>query len=403
MNNPDRWESAKRLFHEALERPSTDRDRFVREAAGSDNALREEVGALVAAQTRAEQLFGGIARAGAPSVLPPGTRLGPYEIQRLIGAGGMGDVYQALDSRLGRTIAIKVLPELFALDADRLARFTREAQFLAALNHPNIAAIYGLEESSGRQALVLELVDGPTLADLIARGPMPLNEALTIARQIADALEAAHEKGIIHRDLKPANIKIAGNGAVKVLDFGLAKVWEGAPDAHLSGSPTLTAERMILGTPAYMSPEQARGQVLDKRTDIWAFGCVLYEMLTGTRAFAANDVSGTLARVLMTEPDWDALPASTPTSIRRLLQRCLEKDPKRRLRDIGDVGFQIEDAQNAAPSGAAIARLSKSQERAWWIAAMLIVVAYGDAVFQPRSCTAGQSRGCSADRRAPCW
>jgi serine/threonine-protein kinase len=225
---------------------------------------------------------------------------------------------------------------------------------------------------------VLELVDGPTLADVIARGPIPSNEALTIARQIADALEAAHEKGIIHRDLKPANIKIAGNGAVKVLDFGLAKVWEGAPAAQLSQSPTLTAthdrERMILGTPAYMSPEQARGWALDKRTDIWAFGCVLYEMLTGTRAFAADDVSGTLARVLMTEPDWDPLPASTPASIRRLLRRCLEKDPKRRLRDIGDVGFQIDDAQDSTPSSAAAARVPKSQERLWWTAAMVIVV-----------------------------
>jgi eukaryotic-like serine/threonine-protein kinase len=389
--NPDRWESAKRLFHEALERPPAERDRFVREAAGSDEGLREEVVALVAAQTRGEQLFGGIALTGAPSVLPPGTWLGPYEIQQLIGAGGMGEVYQARDSRLGRTIAIKVLPELFALDADRLARFKREAQMLAALNHPNIAAIYGLEESSGRQGLVLELVDGPTLADLIARGPIPLNDALPIARQIADALEAAHEKGIIHRDLKPANIKIAGNGAVKVLDFGLAKVWEGAPAAQLSESPTLTAthdrERMILGTPAYMSPEQARGRALDKRTDIWAFGCVLYEMLTGTRAFAADDVSGTLAHVLMTEPDWDALPASTPPSIRRLLQRCLEKDPKRRLRDIGDVGFQIDDAQKAAPSGAAAARVPKSLERLWWMAAMLVVVGLTTTLYFRRAPT----------------
>ena len=260
----------------------------------------------------------------------------------------MGEVYRACDTKLNREVALKVLPELFALDPDRLARFTREAQMLATLNHPNIAAIYGLEESNGAQALVLELVDGPTLADRIARGPISLEEALTIARQLAEALEAAHEKGIIHRDLKPANIKIAVNGVVKVLDFGLAKVWDGAPQSGLSRSPRLTATdigaRTILGSPAYMSPEQARGQSLDRRTDIWSFGCVLYEMLTSRAAFARDTITDTLDRILEREPDWQALPAPTPPSVRRLLQRCLDKDATRRLHDIGDARVDLDDA-----------------------------------------------------------
>jgi eukaryotic-like serine/threonine-protein kinase len=300
----ERWTRVKALFQAAMERPATERDAFVAAAAGDDGALRRNVESLFSAEAVNVSFLDRLpvaaeaVRTDVSSVLPasmnptqshptlaPGHRIGSYDVVAPLGAGAMGEVYRARDTKLNRDVALKVLPELFALDADRLARFKREAQMLASLNHPNIAAIYGLEESSGRQALVLELVDGPTVADLIAQGPIPLNEALTIARQIAEALEAAHEKGIIHRDLKPANIKIAGNGATKVLDFGLAKVWEGAPAAQLSESPTLTAthdrERMILGTPAYMSPEQACGKALDKRTDIWAFGCVLYEMLTG--------------------------------------------------------------------------------------------------------------------------
>jgi serine/threonine-protein kinase len=257
------------------------------------------------------------------TVLAAGVRVGPYEIVAALGAGAMGEVYCASDTKLNRDVALKVLPERFALDPDRAARFTREAQLLATLNHPNIGAIYGLEESNGVQALVLELVDGPTLADRIARGPMSLDEALTIARQMAEAVEAAHEKGIIHRDLKPANIKIARNGVVKVLDFGLAKVWDGAPQADLSGSPRLTAtaigERTVLGTPAYMSPEQARGQSLDRRTDIWSFGCVLYEMLTGRAPFAGDTISDTLAAILEREPDWTALPATVPAAVRTLI------------------------------------------------------------------------------------
>src|SRR5262245_32419533 len=244
--------------------------------------------------------------------LEPGARLGPHEILGLLGSGGMGEVYRARDTKLNRDVAIKVLPPQFALDVDRLARFKREAQVLASLNHPHIGAIYGFEESESAQALILELVEGPTLADRIARGPLPLDDALAIARQIAEALEAAHEQGIIHRDLKPANIKVRDDGTVKVLDFGLARIAEpaGVASASITASPTITSPAlmtgvgMLLGTAAYMSPEQAKGRPADKRSDTWAFGCVLFEMLTGRRAFEGEDVSDTLAFVLTKEPDW---------------------------------------------------------------------------------------------------
>jgi Tol biopolymer transport system component len=286
-------------------------------------------------------------------MVAPGTRLGVYEVVAQIGAGGMGEVYRARDTRLNRDVALKVLPDLFALDPDRLARFKREAQVLASLNHPNIAAIHGLEESGGVWALVLELVEGPTLADRIAQGPVPLDEALPIARQIAEALEAAHEQGIVHRDLKPANIKVRPDGTVKVLDFGLAKAMEGevaAVGAALGSiSPTITspaATRIgtILGTAAYMSPEQARGKTVDKRSDIWAFGCVLYEMLTGRRAFEGEDVTEALARIIEREPNLSVLPASTPASVHRLLRRCFEKDRRKRLTDAGIARIEIDDA-----------------------------------------------------------
>ena len=280
-----------------------------------------------------------------------GTRLGVYEITAPIGEGGMGQVYRATDTRLKRQVAIKILPPSLATDADRLARFQREAEVLASLNHPNIAAIYGLEESGGLTALVMELVEGEDLSQRIAHGPIPLDEALPIARQIAEALEAAHEQGIIHRDLKPANIKVRPDGTVKVLDFGLAKALEPVAAMSVSNSmsptittPAMTQAGMILGTAAYMSPEQARGRTVDKRADIWAFGCVLYEMLTGRRAFEGDDVSDTLAAVLRADPDWTALPAKTPTPIRRLLRRCLEKDRKRRLDSAADARLEIDDA-----------------------------------------------------------
>jgi serine/threonine-protein kinase len=284
-----------------------------------------------------------------------------YEVISKIGEGGMGEVYRARDTKLNRDVAIKVLPDGFTEDAERVARFQREAQVLASLNHPNIAAIYGLEESDGIRALVMELVEGPTLADRVAAGPIPVDEALAIARQIAEALEVAHERGIIHRDLKPANVKVTPDDTAKVLDFGLAKVFaDETPDADLSHSPTLikgTQAGMILGTAAYMSPEQAKGKAVDKRSDIWAFGCVLFEMLTGRQAFIGETLTDTLAAVVRAEPEWDTLPASTPEVIQRLLRRCLTKDLKQRLRDIGEARIQIEEclAHPAARSQSKVA------------------------------------------------
>ena len=283
--------------------------------------------------------------------LSPGTRLGHYNVTALLGEGGMGQVWQATDTQLGREGALKILPDAFAADPDRLARFKREAQILASLNHPNIAAIYGIEEAEGTRALVLELVEGPTLADRISKGPIPLDEALPIAKQIAEALEAAHEAGVIHRDLKPANIKVREDGTVKVLDFGLAKALDPLQEGDPSNSPTLTAAAtqmgVVIGTAAYMSPEQARGAVADRRADIWAFGVVLYETVTGRRLFEGATVSDTLASVLKTEPDWSALPSDTPSAIRRLLRRSLDKDRKERLQHIGDVRVELREAVTA--------------------------------------------------------
>jgi serine/threonine-protein kinase len=304
-----------------------------------------------------------------------GVRLGPYEIGSPLGAGGMGEVYRARDPRLGRNVAIKILPETFGTDPERLARFQREAQVLASLNHPHIAAIYGIEESGGARALVLELVEGPTLADRIAQGPVPLDDALPIAKQIAEALECAHENGIIHRDLKPANVKIRPDGTVKVLDFGLAKALDPpvTTQAAPALSPTITSPAMtrvgvVLGTAAYMSPEQARGKSVDRRADIWAFGCVLFEMLSGRRPFDGDTVSDSIAATLRADPDWRALPASTPGPIRTLLRRCLEKDPGKRLPHIGLARLEIAEAPHAgfdvATAGAARKRLQPLGRRA---------------------------------------
>jgi len=279
-----------------------------------------------------------------------GTLLGTYEVLAQIGAGGMGEVYRAHDTKLGRDVAIKVLPEAFAHDSDRLARFQREAKMLAALNHPNIATIYGLEQSGGTSYLVMELVSGDTLQERVKRdGAVPIDEALKIAVQVAEAFEAAHEKGIIHRDLKPANVKLTPEGKVKVLDFGLAKAFAGdATNEDIGNSPTLsraaTMQGVILGTAAYMSPEQARGRAVDKRTDIWAFGCVLYELLTGKQAFHGEDVTDILAAVVRAEPDWTALPANISPSIRVLLQRCLRKDRRQRTPDAATIRIEMEDA-----------------------------------------------------------
>jgi serine/threonine protein kinase len=288
--------------------------------------------------------------------IPSGTKLGSYEVLSQIGVGGMGEVYQAHDTKLGRDVAVKVLPEAFAHDADRLSRFQREAKILASLNHSNIATIHGLEQSGGTSYLVMELVSGETLQERMKRdGAVPIGEALAIAKQIAEALEAAHEKGIIHRDLKPANVKVTPEGKVKVLDFGLAKAFAGeTANDDLSNSPTLSAaatmQGVILGTAAYMSPEQARGKTVDKRTDLWAFGCVLYELLTGKQAFHGEDITDILAAVVRAEPAWSGLPESTPQSIRVLLLRCLQKDKTLRLRDVGDARIEIHEALAAPPT-----------------------------------------------------
>ena len=326
--------------------------------------------------------------------LAPGTRIGPYEVVSMVGAGGMGEVYRARDGKLGRDVALKVLPSAFASDPERIARLEREARTLATLNHPHIGGIYGFEESNGVRALALELVDGETLADRIARGAIPLEDVLPIARQIADALEAAHEHGIIHRDLKPANIKMTPQGVVKVLDFGLAKLADapdsGAATPAASLSPTITSPAMmtqagmLLGTAAYMAPEQAKGKPADKRSDIWAFGCVLYEMLTGARAFDGEDVTETLASVLRSEVDWALLPPSTPAPVMRLLKRCVEKDSRRRLKHIGDARLEL-DERDEPP--VAIPSARRPQWRLWPLMAAAVAGAIAGVaawLFIPR-------------------
>src|SRR5208282_2966431 len=302
---------------------------------------------------RRSELAGGVEE----MTLAAGTKLGSYEITGAIGAGGMGEVYRARDAKLGRDVALKVLPEAFARDAERMARFQREAKVLASLNHPNIASIYGLEDSGATHALVMELVEGPTLADRIRSGPIPIDEALRIAKQMCEALEYAYERGIVHRDLKPANVKVTSDDAVKVLDFGLAKAIEGdASSIDITTSPTMsrmaTLAGVLLGTAAYMSPEQAKGKPVDRRADIWAFRCVLYEMLTGKQTFTGETVTDTLASVIKEEPDWSQLPAATPIRVRVLLQRCLQKDPKQRLRDIGDARISLDEVLADAPDSA---------------------------------------------------
>jgi len=328
--------------------------------------------------------------------LAAGTRLGVYEITVLLGVGGMGEVYRARDTRLKRDVAMKILPESLAADSDRLARFQREAEVLASLNHPHIAAIYGLEEQDGTRALVMELVEGETLANRIARGPLPMDEALPIARQIAEAVEAAHEQGIIHRDLKPANITVRPDGTVKVLDFGLAKAF-GPPEAAHSVStgpaavspslaPTITSPAMtglgiVLGTAAYMSPEQARGKAVDTRSDIWAFGCVLYEMLCGKPAFDGESVTAVIARVLERDPDWSALPATTSGRVQYVLRRCLHKVPRQRFHHIADVRIELEDVDASEPGGSNVRRERVRPWVPWLVAAIAAGAALAVALW----------------------
>jgi serine/threonine protein kinase/dipeptidyl aminopeptidase/acylaminoacyl peptidase len=350
---PDRQSEIERICQAALELDASSRASFLAEACAGDQALQLEVESLLAYEGTAVSFLGTPAleiaarRIGAATyALAVGQPIGTYLILSRLGAGGMGEVYRARDQRLGRDVAIKVLPAMFAADPKRLARFEREARMLAAMNHPNIAAIYGVEEPDGVPALVLELVEGQTLAERLAIGPLAPHDALNIAQQIATALEAAHEKGIVHSDLKPANVKITPDGVAKVLDFGLATVDRrdgSGPDLSQS-SVDATAEGVLLGTAAYMSPEQARGRPLDTRADIWAFGCVLYEMLTGRSPFAGETIVDTIAAILRADPEWRALPDAVPVTVRRLLQRCLAKDPTRRLRDIGDARLELEDA-----------------------------------------------------------
>jgi serine/threonine-protein kinase len=324
--------------------------------------------------------------------LTPGTRIGAYEIGRPLGAGGMGEVYQATDTVLGRQVAVKVLPPVFAQDPEHLARFEREAKVLATLNHANIAQIHGLERANGQAALVMELVDGPTLADRIAEGALAFEAALPIATQVAHALEAAHDAGIVHRDLKPANIKVRPDGMVKVLDFGLAKAVESsaATAANMSQLPTVTTPAplregyggqamtqagMILGTAAYMAPEQARGKPVDARADVWAFGCVLFEMLTGRRAFQGEDVTDTLAAVVRAEPPWELLPADTPHLVRLALQQCLQKQPTQRLRDVGAVRLLLEEAARPPEPHASTGATAKVRSVWMWATAAAVIAA----------------------------
>jgi formylglycine-generating enzyme required for sulfatase activity/predicted esterase len=368
LTDRNRWQRVKALFQAAIERSPEERAAFLTAAAAEDETLRREVESLLAADAQALRLdeklpltdltsgsevavhlYSGRGR----EVVAVGSRIGAYEVVELLGAGSMGQVYRARDTKLNRDVALKVFPDSVALDPTHLTQVAREAQLLAALNHPNIAAIYGLEESNGVQMLVLELVDGPTLAERIAQGPLPVTEALSVAIEVADALGAAHKKGIIHRDLKPANIKIASNGAVKVLDFGLAKGSSTSEDhSETSGCAAPdhadSGTSFTVGSPAYMSPEQARGQRVDARTDIWAFGSLFYELLTGKRAFDGGSVSNTLAAVQGRDPDWAALPVLTPPGIRTLVRRCLEKDPSRRPSTIDEARRSIALAQAGA-------------------------------------------------------
>ena len=397
----DRWRISA-VFHSAVALEGRERAAFLREACASDEALRREVESLLAHERTAERF---LEQAALPcdalhdvvvSTLTLNQQLGPYQIIAPLGAGGMGEVYRAHDTKLGRQVAIKILPAQFMADKRRRARFAREARVLATLNHPHIGAIYGLEEGDGITALVLELVEGPTLAERLAQGPLPVAQALSIARQIADALDYAHERGIVHRDLKPANIVLQGprtmtgsEAQAKVLDFGLAKSMLLEDVARLVNEPSGlvggTSDGWVLGTPTYMSPEQVRGLAVDKRSDIWAFGCLLFEMLTGKRSFDGSTAADTFARILEHEPDWAALPVDMPRSTRVLLEGCLRKDPSKRVRDLAHSSFEVGHSVHSAPGSAAKAMQSGSPtfdaepSRSWrrvgpWAAALLLMI-----------------------------
>jgi serine/threonine-protein kinase len=386
--DPVRWKQVKILYEAVSARPVRDRAALLAEACQGDDNLRREVQRLLDQPLDTAGLFelaGGVPSSTTVEKFRDltGTRLGTFEVTALIGRGGMGEVYRAHDTKLGRDVAIKVLPSAFTADAGRLASFEREARVLASLNHPHIAAIHGVEESDGVRGLVLEFVEGETLADVLQRSAsgrsrLRLQEVLGYAHQIADALEAAHEKGITHRDLKPANVAITPDGVVKLLDFGIAKVVTGdGPSIDLSHTTHTTVEAtragLIAGTAGYMSPEQARGKPVDKRTDIWAFGCVLYEILSGRKAFAGETLSDTITAILDHDPDWSLLPNDTPRAVRRLIRRCVEKDPKQRLRDIGDVRLELEQVRRGEAETADEATLQ--QARSWRMRTRVAVAA----------------------------
>ena len=386
----DRWKQVDNLLQAALERPPAGRAEFLRQACAGDESLEREVRSLLASQQEA----GSFLESPAIAVAAPKPALNPslepsldpddatqtiyslidrkvshYRIIEKLGSGGMGVVYKAEDSRLGRFVALKFLSEEFAHDSAWMSRFQREARILASLNHPRIAAIYGLEESDGLRAIAMELVEGPTLAERMARGRIAVVEALAIAGQVVEAMEYAHENGIVHRDLKPANVKLRPDGAIKVLDFGLAK----SADAKEMPAATATHTGVVMGTPAYMAPEQAAGLPVDRRADIWAFGVVLFEMLAGCRIYARRTGLETLAAVARDEPPWDKLPEETPGPIVHLLRRCLDKDPQRRLRDIGEARIAIEEAMTA-PSVAASPARTKRISKTGGLAAFILMV-----------------------------
>jgi len=389
----ERWRRVESLYHAALAQPADSRTAFLARECAGDEPLQREVESLLA-QSDASNFLDSPAVAGLSRTagLSAGHRLGVYEIVSPLGAGGMGEVYRARDTLLPREVAIKILPTVFASDPGRLARFEREARVLASLNNSHIASIYGVERMGGSRALVLELVEGPTLADRIAAGPIPIAEALRIAGQIADALDAAHEQGIVHRDLKPANVKLRPDGVVKVLDFGLAKVTELDADRATAAPATGSSDGAIVGTAAYMSPEQARGQAVDKRTDVWAFGCVLYEMLTGKTAFTGETASDVIANVLQREPEWADLPDDSPAPVRRLIERCLEKDPRRRLRDIGDAQIDLHETALRMPLVAVRAR-PRWLRSAIAVAAVIGAAMAGVALERARGARSGATPG----------
>ena len=393
----ERWRCIEDICHDALERAPADRAAFVREACAGDAALCAEVESLLANQSRADAIGSGLGIRDSGLDLI-GKQIGVYQVVSLLGAGGMGEVYRARDMKLQRDVAIKALPAMFTFDPDRRARIEREARMLASFNHPNIGGIHGLVEQGQVLYLVLELVEGITLAERLARSPLPIAEVLLYARQIADALDAAHQKGIIHRDLKPANIKIAPDGTLKILDFGLARAIAPNGSVDTGDAATLaTGPGAILGTPSYMSPEQARGDAVDKRADIWSFGCVIYEMLTGTPVFGGRTTSDRIAATLEREPDWTALPPDTPLGVRRLLRRCLEKAPVRRLRDIADAGIELDEDFNGANTAVADGPAGNWTARRWrWLiagASLVLVVAVMLALFALRESAVEDQEG----------